>query len=232
MYLLDHEPRLGPLRVFCDGLCEPNPGGLAAYGFVALGPTGSELRRGKGIVARGEGATANVAEYGAALRALRCLVGEGGRRTGAKLESLELLSDSQLLIRQLTGEYKVRSPLLFPLFEETRALMGRFGESRAVWVPREENKLADSLSVAAYVAAMEEPRAARAEEVALEPLEHEGLFLANGRWRVDAVVGRCGCPDFERHNRGRFRVRCKHLFRALEVWGGPTLLPGARPVGG
>jgi ribonuclease HI len=93
---------------------EPDPGGLAAYGFVALGPTGVELRRGKGIVARGEGATVNVAEYGAALRALRWLVGEGRRRTGAKLEALELLSDSQLLICQLTGEHEVRSPLLFP----------------------------------------------------------------------------------------------------------------------
>jgi len=93
MYL-DHEPRLGPLRIYCDGLCEPDPGGLAAYGSVALGPAGVEPRRGKGIVARGEGATANVAEYGAALRALRWLVGGGRRRTGAKLESLWLLSDS------------------------------------------------------------------------------------------------------------------------------------------
>jgi ribonuclease HI len=222
--LLDHEPRLGALRVNADGLCEPNPGGIATYGFVVVGPTGTELRREGGVVARGERATVNVAEYGAVLRALRWLVGEGGRRTGAKLESLLVLSDSQLLVRQLSGEYAVRSARLLPLFEEARLLMGRFGESRAVWIPREENELADSLSVAAYVEAMEEPRAARADEVVLEPVGSYGLFLANGRWRTDAALGLCDCPDFKRHNTKRFRIRCKHLFKALRLWSGPTLL--------
>jgi len=74
--------------------------------------------------------------------------------------------------------------------------------------------------VAAYVEAIEEPRAERAAEVVLEPLGPVGLYLANGRWQVDAILGLCECPDFRVHNTKRFRIRCKHLFKALQVWGG------------
>jgi len=131
MHLLDHELRLGALRIFCDGLCEPNPGGIGTYGFVGYGPTGVEITRGKGVVARGEGATSNTAEYGAAIRALTWVLGEGGRGVGAKLERLEVLSDSQVFVRQLTGEYAVRSPRLRPLHEERRTS----SPTRSRWPP-------------------------------------------------------------------------------------------------
>ena len=96
------------VSIYCDGLCEPNPGGLATYGFV-IGEQQEEagwreIHRGKGIAAQGQGATNNVAEYTAAIQALRWLADE--HHTGV---SVALYSDSQLLVNQLSGKWRVKS---------------------------------------------------------------------------------------------------------------------------
>ena len=140
------------IRIHCDGLCEPNPGGLATYGFVIEEQEEAswrEIHRGKGIAARGQGATNNVAEYTSAIRALRWVANE--HRTGA---SVTLYSDSQLLVNQLSGRWRVKSPQIRPLWSEARELLDRFAASRVIWVPREQNELADSLSEEIYVSTL------------------------------------------------------------------------------
>lgn len=137
------------VRVHCDGLCEPvNPGGIACYGWVVY-RSGKTLGQGKGVAARGAGATNNVAEYHAVIAALEWLL-------SARLqeEPVMLVSDSQLVVFQLSGEYTVRSPLLLPLFRRTVRLMKRFRSIRVQWVPREQNELADRLSREAYATAL------------------------------------------------------------------------------
>lgn len=228
----EKRPRAGGLEVFCDGFCEPNPGGLASYGFVVEGADGRELHRGKGVAARGRGgpsapqATNNLAEYTAAIRALRWLLDELLDEGHEGAPPVVLRSDSKLLVNQLAGSWRVKSASIVPLWQEARALSARFAGFRALWVPREENERADALSVEAYVEALESERAARADEVRLEPLG-KGLFLANGRYRTDALFGLCDCEDFRRTNRGRAHVRCKHLLAASREWPHPPLVARA-----
>lgn len=84
--------------------------------------------------------TNNVAEYTAAIKALEYLVRSG--YSGP----VDLVGDSQLVVRQMTGEYKVRASHLVPYHQSLRSLSSRFESIRYLWIPREENSRADVLS--------------------------------------------------------------------------------------
>jgi len=121
-------------RLSTDGGSRGNPG-PAAYGYV--------LEAGDGTVldARGETigvATNNVAEYRALLAGLGSAVERG-------VDELEVVSDSELLVKQMRGEYKVKSGTLRELVDEAQALAGRLGSVRFTAVRREHNELADRL---------------------------------------------------------------------------------------
>lgn len=83
--------------------------------------------------------TNNVAEYGGLLAALRIAAEEG-------ITDLEVVSDSQLLVRQMLGEYRVRHPNLIPLFLEAQKMRRRLAGFRIRHVLRAENKEADRLA--------------------------------------------------------------------------------------
>lgn len=83
--------------------------------------------------------TNNVAEYTAALEGLRKAAALGARR-------VHLRSDSQLLIQQLSGVYKVKASHLRPLYEEIIGLLPAFERVRLQHVPREQNVEADRLA--------------------------------------------------------------------------------------
>jgi ribonuclease HI len=135
------------LVVHFDGLCEPkNPGGVATFGFT-VERDGRPVHEESGLAARpySEEATNNVAEYTGVLRALEWLVAEGLEK-----ERVLVRGDSDLVIKQLNGEYKVKSPLLAPLHRKARELALRFPSLRFEWVPREKNRQADALTNRAY----------------------------------------------------------------------------------
>ncbi|HYK92727.1 MAG TPA: ribonuclease HI [Thermoplasmata archaeon] len=128
-------------QVHFDGACDPpRGGGVATYGFVVEGPGLRYEEGGLAVAPWAPTATNNVAEYTAAIRGLEWLLDH--HYTGVVL----LVGDSQLVIRQLTGEYEVRAAHLREYHNRLRQLMGRFHEVRPVWVPREENQRADQLS--------------------------------------------------------------------------------------
>jgi ribonuclease HI len=123
------------LIVSCDGAARGNPG-PAGIGVVVTNQDGDVL----GTIAEGLGETTNnVAEYTAAREGLRKAADLGARR-------VHLRSDSQLLIEQLSGRYKVKAAHLRPLFAAVRAELARFDEVRLEHVPREENRAADRLA--------------------------------------------------------------------------------------
>jgi ribonuclease HI len=123
-----------------DGSCDPNPGGICTYGFVVR-RDGALLHQGRGLAApRGPGATNNVAEYTGCLRALEWLDAQGLR------EGVVLRGDSELVVRQLSGIYRVKSALLAPLHAAASALMPKFPGLRVEWIPRARNAEADRLS--------------------------------------------------------------------------------------
>ena len=123
-----------PFRAAVDGGSRGNPG-IAAWAFVVLGPEGEILEGHGGFLGR---ATNNVAEYHALLEALK-LASE------RKADAVEIRADSELIVRQVQGRYKVRHPDLVPLHAEVLRIVGDIPAFRILHVPRAENREADRL---------------------------------------------------------------------------------------
>jgi ribonuclease HI len=118
-----------------DGGARGNPGPAGA-GFV--------LEDGSGVVVRSGGrflgtATNNVAEYEALLWGLATALDHG-------VTDLRVCADSELVVRQLTGVYRVKNEGLRPLFVRAQVLLKRFGACEVVHVRREMNAAADALA--------------------------------------------------------------------------------------
>ena len=84
-------------------------------------------------------ATNNVAEYGGLLAALRWAVSNG-------VSTLHIRSDSELLVKQMKGQYRVKNPGLQPLYEDARSLVRQVGRVTFEHIRREFNKDADRLA--------------------------------------------------------------------------------------
>ncbi|MFC1641380.1 ribonuclease HI family protein [Myxococcota bacterium] len=121
--------------LFSDGASRGNPGpaGIGAVLEMSAGQRTVEISEYIGL------ATNNVAEYRALLAGLERALELGIRR-------LEVRADSELMIRQLRGEYQVKSASLLPLFQHARRLMGRFQQVILLHVRRELNTRADELA--------------------------------------------------------------------------------------
>ncbi len=136
----ERAPAEGPdagaiLHVHIDGASRGNPG-EAGFGVHVTRPDGAEVAGLYGYLGR---ATNNVAEYEALLHALRYALGRGARR-------VRVFSDSELVVRQMEGRYRVKHPDMIPLHSEARSLLARFDEVLLTHVPREQNREADRLA--------------------------------------------------------------------------------------
>jgi ribonuclease HI len=128
----------GPVVAYIDGGARGNPG-PAGFG-VRIEDAGGELIE---EIAESIGvATNNVAEYRALIAALEWATGHGHRQ-------LHVRSDSQLLVQQMLGNYKVKNPGLQPLHARARLLVHELGRVAFEHVPRESNTHADRLANAA-----------------------------------------------------------------------------------
>ena len=126
---------MSKLIIHSDGASKGNPGD-AGIGVVVSAEDGAVLRE----VAEYIGETTNnAAEYAALIRGLR-----EAAQLGATM--VEISTDSELLARQLTGVYKVKSETLKPLHHEAVSLMRCFASAGVTHVPRELNKRADQLA--------------------------------------------------------------------------------------
>lgn len=119
--------------LYCDGASRGNPG-PGAYGFVLW--ENGEVLFSQG--ARMGVVTNNVAEYEGLLKGL-----EKSIELGAS--EISIRSDSQLLVRQLLGEYKVKAAHIIPLVQKAKKLLSAFKKVEISHIPREENSLADAL---------------------------------------------------------------------------------------
>ena len=132
-----------------DGACEPNPGGLATYGWIleevrADGPV--KLTEGRGLAKLGQGATNNLAEWYGLGHGLRSILD-----AGLRVESLEIRGDSQLVVNQLSGAWQCKAEHLRSLKDRCLDILQEIGcQWRAVWVRRDRNSTADGLSVQAW----------------------------------------------------------------------------------
>jgi ribonuclease HI len=120
--------------VHVDGGARGNPG-PAAIGVVLSTPDGEPLEEVGERIGR---ATNNVAEYRALLHGL-----ERARLLGAT--EVEVVNDSELVARQLTGAYRVKHPSMKPLHQAALALLAGFDRWSIRTVPRAQNARADEL---------------------------------------------------------------------------------------
>jgi ribonuclease HI len=120
--------------IYTDGGARGNPGPAAAAGVIMVneGKIVEELSEFLGT------ATNNVAEYRALAMTLR-------RAKELGFERVTVHMDSELIVRQLNGLYRVKDPKMLELYSEVRRLLREFSDWKAVHVPRSENKHADEL---------------------------------------------------------------------------------------
>jgi probable phosphoglycerate mutase len=141
--VIDGQPSLfgppsgGSATANVDGGSRGNPG-PAGYGVHIERDDGTivELKESLGV------ATNNVAEYNGLLAALRWASEHG-------ISRLHVRADSELVVKQMKGIYRVKHPALQPLFEEARALARRVGRVTFEHVRRELNRDADRLATEA-----------------------------------------------------------------------------------
>jgi ribonuclease HI len=127
------------ITVYFDGLCYPkNPCGVAAYGYLIY-RDGQPIYKGFRAVGEGKGMTNNMAEYEGLMAAAQWLRDEGIE------EKIVIKGDSQLVIKQMKGEWKINSATSKKYVPQIRRLL-QGKEVSFSWIPREENEEADQLS--------------------------------------------------------------------------------------
>jgi ribonuclease HI len=125
----------GPWQLFTDGASRGNPGPAGA-GFVLLDPQGEVAAEKAVPLGR---ATNNIAEYEALRLGLEEALGHGASRLQVRL-------DSQLVVRQISGRYQVKSPQLGELHRKVKQLLAKFTWHDIVHIERGANRAADALA--------------------------------------------------------------------------------------
>ena len=126
---------MSTLRLFTDGAARGNPG-PAGIGLVIEDEQGLRLWGGCRYLGT---ATNNTAEYMALIEGLK-------KAAEWRPARLEVFMDSQLVVEQMTGRYKIKKPELQALAQTARGLLNGFPEHAISYVPRERNKGADALA--------------------------------------------------------------------------------------
>jgi ribonuclease HI len=149
--------------LYFDGSCIPNPGPMGIGAYIE-GADGKPLAE---ITEKLEGVgTNNVAEYTAIIRGMEKALDLG-------VKDLAIKGDSNLVVQQLLGKFRVREPRLRPLLMRVQDLARQFHTIDVQWVPREQNKKADALSTRPF----EEPKTPGREPLGSKPAAREHSIL-------------------------------------------------------
>ena len=135
------------MNIICwfDGACEPvNPGGTASWGIVVKDED-DLIHFSSGIVGQGAGMSNNVAEYAALIALFNYILS-----MDADIKIALIYGDSQLVIRQMRGEFKVRGGLYVSYYHQAKELADRLRSLGVAldfeWIPREQNIQCDKIS--------------------------------------------------------------------------------------
>jgi ribonuclease HI len=180
------KPAAAAYRANIDGASRNNPG-PASYGVVIRDPRGEIVARLKKYIGR---MTNNVAEYYALIAALDYAQSHG-------IRALRVESDSELLVKQMRGQYKVKNADLRPLFERARKMSQALESFRIDHVYREQNREADALANEALdetsgaSSTSRAPSKAKASDTNSEPRRIRARFRSGVLYLLEDV----GLPD-------------------------------------
>jgi len=124
-----------PFYLYADGASRGNPGD-AGYGALIADGNGKIVAEIRGYLGK---TTNNVAEYQALIHGLKKALALG-------IQNIRILMDSQLVVRQIQGIYRVRQPHLKPLHDQAKQLLAQFLQFEVQCIPREKNDRADQLA--------------------------------------------------------------------------------------
>ncbi|MDD3031412.1 MAG: NAD(P)-dependent oxidoreductase [Atribacterota bacterium] len=194
------------LRV--DGSCIPNPGKMAIG--VVIYKDGNIVKKVNEIIGRG---TNNIAEYQAVIRGLEEI-------KNIPAESVEFYCDSQLVVKQLNKQFKVKNKRMIPLYERIQELLNEIKVPVFfIWNRREENKIADNLARKLLIQEEQNNRALAANDLSICREGGEGnIFLVKNQkskktYHVNLDVPECDCYDFQ-NNCQKWNLECKHIIAA------------------
>lgn len=119
--------------MYCDGASSGNPGKSGIGAVLTFGDKTYEISENIGI------ATNNIAEYTALIKGL-------SKAISLKIETLSIFLDSELLVRQIEGSYKVKNEKLKELYLDVISQLRSFKGYSIQHIPREQNKKADALA--------------------------------------------------------------------------------------
>ena len=163
-----------------DGAARGNPG-PASYGLVLKRPDGTRLEILGKYIGRH---TNNVAEYYALIAALDYALANGIKR-------LRVHSDSQLIVNQMKGLYKVKHPDLRPLHERAKKMAAGLESFTIQYVPREQNREADAAANAALDnTSGVKPAYGSGQSAAQKPAQRDGAHTSSGEPRASASAPR------------------------------------------
>jgi ribonuclease HI len=133
------------ITVFIDGMCaEKNPNGVGTYACI-IRDGKKQIYRGAGFIGEGQGMSSNVSEYRALLDALDTL-----ERKCLSYREIIVYTDSQVLAKQMSGEWKAVKGYYLEFYLKAKAMRDRFANLKFQWIPREENEEADAITEQVY----------------------------------------------------------------------------------
>jgi ribonuclease HI len=185
-----------------DGACYPNPGNMAIG--IVIYKDGELFKKISEAIGYG---TNNIAEYKALIRGL-----EEIRKI--EPERVDVYCDSQLVVKQLNGKYKVKNKRIIPLFNKVNEICQTIpSKIYFIWDRRDNNFVADGLAKRALTEEEINKREKAAKDLKVE--RKDDYFLVSSSkpgkyYKVDINIPQCECIDFLRRAR-KLKRECKHI---------------------
>jgi len=190
-----------------DGSCYPNPGSMGIG--VVIYQDNVLVKKISEYIGNG---TNNIAEYRAMIRGLEEI-------KDVRVDRIAVYCDSQLVVKQLNGQYKVRNKRILSHFLKIQAICKKIeGKVFFIWNSRENNSIADGLAKKAVLKEEVRKRKAKVKELIVKKEKNyysvKNLKTENIH-RVDLDLSKCDCLDFKNKTK-KLKIDCKHIIAIKE----------------
>ena len=200
---------MSKLLIRVDGSCIPNPGKMAIG--IVIYQDGNLLKKVNEMIGRG---TNNIAEYRAVIKGLEEI-------KNIPAQTVEIYCDSQLVVKQLNKQFKVKNKKIILLYQRIQELLNEIKSPVFfIWNRREENQLADNLARKLLIQEEQNNRAIASKDLSVS--KEGNVFLvksqkSNKTYHVNLDIPECDCYDFQNHCQ-KWNLECKHIVAARKYF--------------